>query len=72
MEQEIVKKNMFSLPLKRAPHLLLSCNLSLLPLKGSVHRDGPGQICSLISIPLFATGVNDTSETGGKICRRCR
>jgi hypothetical protein len=20
----------------------------------------------------FATGVNNTSETGGKICRRCR
>jgi hypothetical protein len=22
--------------------------------------------------PLFVTGINNTSETGGKICQRCR
>ncbi len=29
-------------------------------------------VCSLILFPLFATGVNNTRGTGGKICRQCR
>ncbi len=36
-----------------------------------LHSSSLSGVCSLILFPLFATGVNNTRETGGKIYRQC-